>query len=124
MFRRRLLGTPRAVLLAHDQREPQPHHVDAGLEDAAKVEELRLAVRAVIVVHRHLDDAEAGVLNLLHHLEADDAAVLLEVHRVEDRAPHQPEIAVDVAHPQAEEHLDDVVVEAADDDAVPADRTG
>ena len=37
---------------------------------------------------------------------------------VEDRAPHQPEVAVDVAHLQAEHQADDVVVEPADDDAV------
>ena len=40
------------------------------------------------------------------------------VHRVEDRPPHQPEVAVDVAHLQAEQQLDGVVVDAADDDAV------
>ena len=38
--------------------------------------------------------------------------------RVEDRAAHQPEVAVDVAHLQAEQQLDGVVVDAADDDAV------
>ena len=88
------------------------------LTDAAEVEELRLAERAVVVMHRHFDDAEAGVLDLLHHLEADDAARLLEVDALEDRAPHQAEVAVDVAHLQPEQHADDVVVEAADDDAV------
>ena len=35
-----------------------------------------------------------------------------------------PEIAVDVAHRQAEQDLHDVVVEAADEDAVPADPSG
>ena len=63
-----------AVLAADDEDEPQAQHVDARLEDAAEVEELRLAERAMEVVHRHFDDAEAGVLDLLHHLEADDAA--------------------------------------------------
>ena len=92
--------------------------------DAREVEELRLPVRAVVVVHRHLDDREAGVLDLLHHLQADDAAVLLEPHAVEDRPAQHPEVAVDVAHAQAEQHLDDVVIEAADDDAVPADPSG
>ena len=90
----------------------------AGAAQAPEVEELRLAVGAVVVVHRHFGDAEPGVGDLLHHLEADDAAVLFEVDLVEDRSPHQPEVAVDVAHRQAEQELDGVVVDPADDDAV------
>ena len=39
-------------------------------------------------------------------------------HPLEDRPPHQAEIAVDVAHLQAEQQLDGVVIDAADDDAV------
>ena len=69
-------------------------------------------------MHRLLGDAEAGVLELLHHLQADDAAVFFKAHDVEDAPPHQAEIAVDVAHLQAEQHLHDVVVDPADDDAV------
>ena len=61
-----------------DQRDPQLDDVDRGPEQPAEVEELRLAVGAMVVVHRHFGDAEAGVGDLLHHLEADDAAVLLE----------------------------------------------
>ena len=97
---------------------PQLHHVDRRPEDARKVEELRLAVGAMVVMHRMLGDAKAGVLELLHHLQADHAAVLLEAHDVEDAAPHQAEIAVDVAHLQAEQQLHHVVIDAADDDAV------
>ena len=78
-------------------------HVDAGLEDAPEIEELRFAERAVIVMHRHLDDPEARVLDLLHHLDADDAARLLELDPLEDRAPHQAEIAIDVAQLQPEQ---------------------
>ena len=87
---------------AHHERVPQLQHVDARAKDAAEIEELRLAVSAVVVVNRRLDDGEAGVLDFLHHLQADDAAVLLEPHAIEDRAPHQAEIAVDVAHLQPE----------------------
>ena len=106
------------VLAPDDERVPQLHHVDGRAIQPPEVEELRLAVGAVVVVHRHLGDAEAGVRDLLHHLQADDAAVLLEVHGVEDRAAHHAEVAVDVAHLQAEEQLDGVVIDAADDDAV------
>ena len=76
---------------------PQLQHVDTGPEDAAEVEELRAAVRAVIVVHGDLDDPEAGILDLAHQLEADDARVALQLDAIEDLAAHQPEVAVDVA---------------------------
>jgi hypothetical protein len=99
------------VLAPDDQRPPQLQHVDAGAEDAPEVEELRLAVRAVVVVHRHLGDAEAGVLDLLHHLEADDAAVLLERAPSSKMRGASAEVAVHVAHLQAEQQLDRVVVE-------------
>jgi hypothetical protein len=85
---------------ADDQRPPQLQHVDAGAGDAAEVEELRRAVGAVVVMHRHLRDAEARVGDLLHHLQADDAAVLLEMDALEHRPAQQPEVAVDVAHLQ------------------------
>jgi hypothetical protein len=45
------------------------------------IEELRATVRAMVVVHRHLDDAEAGILELAHHLEADDAVSRSSVTR-------------------------------------------
>ncbi len=117
------LGRP-PVCLPHDEREPELHHVHGRAEHAREVEELRMAVRAMVVVNGDLDDRETGVLDLLHHLEADDAAVFLQSHGVEDRAPHKPEVAVDVAHVQPEQRLDDVMVDPADDDAVPADPSG
>ena len=46
------------VLAPDDQREPQLEDVDRGAAQPAEVEELRLAVGAVVVVHRHLGDAE------------------------------------------------------------------
>ena len=98
---------------SHDERDPELHHVDARAVDAGEIEELRLAVRPMVVVNRHLDNPEAGVLDLLHHLQADDAAVLLELHAVENRSAHHPEVAVDVADVQAEQHLDDVVIDRA-----------
>ena len=39
-------------------------------------------------------------------------------------AAHQAEIAVDVAQPQAEQQADDVVIDAADDDAMQRIRRG
>ena len=93
-------------------------HIDRGPENSREVEELRLAEGAVIVMNGNLDDPEAGVVDLLHQLEADDAAGLLQLDALENRTPHQPEIAVDVAHRQAEQDADDVVVDPADHDAV------
>src|SRR5437588_11911600 len=69
-------------------------------------------------MHRHFDDAETGVLNLLHHLDADDPARLDEVDAVEDRAPHQAKITVNVPQPDTDQRTDDMVIDAADDDAV------
>src|SRR5678816_3491451 len=102
----------------HDELNPEFQDIDTGAEDAAEVEELRAAVRAVVVMHRHLDDTEAGVLHLAHQLQADHAAVAIEFHAIEDLAPHQAEVAVDVAHAQREEHLHREVIHAADDDAM------
>ena len=110
-------GAPQ-VLAPDHQRPPQLQHVDAGAGDAPEVEELRGAVRAVVVVHRHLGDAEAGVLELLHHLEADRRRCSSRAAPCRRSAPHQAEVAVDVAHLQPEQALHGVVVDAADDDAV------
>src|SRR5688572_29900814 len=99
----------RALLVQQHEVHPELQYVDAGPEDAAEVEELRVTVRAVIVMHRHFDDPEAGILNLPHHLEADHAGVALEPNAVEDLAPQQPEVAVHITHLKAEQKLDDVV---------------
>ena len=102
----------------HHQFDPELQDVDARAEDSAEVEELRSPVRAVIVMDRHFNDAEAGVLHLAHQLQADHAAVAIELHAIEDLAPHQAEVAVHVAHAQREEHLHREVIHAADDDAM------
>ena len=110
---------PRLITSSYQRRSTSTR----GLGDPAEVEELRFAEGAVIVMHRHLDDAEAGVLDLLHHLEADDAAAFLEVDLLEDRPAHQPEVAVHIADAQAEQEADEMVVDPADDDAVQRIRT-
>src|ERR1044071_8172438 len=94
-----------SVSLSHHERIPELEDVDARAEDAAEIEELRSPVRTVIVMHRHLDDRKPRVLDLLHHLETDDAAVLLEMNLVEDRAAQHPEVAVDVVHAKTEHDL-------------------
>src|SRR5215468_1746052 len=106
------------MLSPHHEPVPEQHEVSTGSEQPVEIEELRLAVRPVEMVHRHFDDAEAVVLDLLHHLDADDAARLLQVDPLEDRTAHQPEIAIDVPELQPEQNADDVMVNAADDNPV------
>src|SRR5207247_2145055 len=106
------------VLAADHELAPEHQQVPAGPEQAPEIEKRGLAERAVVVTHRHLDDAEAAVLNLLHHLDADDPARLFEVDALENGASQQAEIAVDVAQLQAEQEADDVVVDPSDEDAV------
>ena len=101
-----------------DELDPELEHVDARAEDAAEVEELRPAVRPMVVMDGHFHDAEPRILYLAHQLEADHAAVAIEFHAVEDLAPHQAEVAVNVAHAQGEEQLHREVVDPPDDDAV------
>src|SRR5262245_23492251 len=96
------------VLAANDQSPPQFHHVDGRPEDTPEIEELRLAMGAMVMVDRRFRDTESRVLEFLHHLQADDAAVLLEPDHVEDSAAHQSKIAIDVANLQTEEQLDRV----------------
>ena len=98
------------VFPTHDKADPEPHDVERCARDAWEVEELRHAVRAVVMVYRDLSDPKARVLDLLHHLEADDAAAFLESDAIEDGPPQQAEVAVDVAQPQAEQELHHVVV--------------
>src|SRR5262245_64595567 len=106
------------MLSPHDERVPEQHEIPARSEQPAEVEELRPAVRSVEMMDGHFDDAEAVVLNLLHHLDANDAARFLQVDPLENRAAHQPEITIHVAQGQAEQDADDVMVAAPDDDAV------
>ena len=106
--------------VAHDvQLPPEPEDVHAGREEPAEVEELRPAVDAVVVVDREVDEAEAGPLELLHELEADDAARVLQRDRLEGRAAHEAEVAVDVPDPELEEEPHQDEVDLPDDDPVP-----
>src|SRR5499426_2172711 len=85
------------MLALHYQLPPQPGHMRNDSAETAEVEELALAIGAVVVMHRHLGEAKAGVLELLDEFEADRAVGRLQVDHVEDLAAEQPEVAVDVA---------------------------
>src|SRR5574341_1122673 len=107
------------MFLADHKLHPQPGEVEGDAGDAAEVEELRFAVGTVIVRHTSLHDLEAIVLSLLHHLDADHAAVAGEGDALEDAAADQAEVAVHVAQAQAEGDLDHVMIDASDQLAIP-----
>ncbi len=69
-------------------------------------------------MHRHFGNPESRILDLLHHLQADDAAALLEAHAVENRPPQEAEVAIDVAYVQSEQRFHRMVIDTADDDPV------
>src|SRR4030095_16130375 len=111
-------GRVRASTTEHDELHPQPHHVDARPEHPPEVEELRAPVEPVVMVHWNFDDAKTGILNLAHHLQADDAGILFQRYPIEDLAPQQPEIASTVPDAKPEQELDRVVGDACDDEGV------
>src|SRR4029078_3336313 len=113
--RLRLFDCP-AMGAAHYERVPQLQDIDTGTKYAREIEKPRLAVRAMGVMHGHFDNLDPCILDLLHHLQADDAAVLLETYAVEDRPPEQAEITIDVAHVETEQCFHRVVIDTSDDD--------
>ena len=72
-------------------------------EETAEVEELGLSGDAVVVVDREIHEAEAGELELLDELEADDAARVPQLEQAQRRPADQPEVAVHVAHVELEQ---------------------
>jgi hypothetical protein len=50
------------VLAADDEDEPELHDVTDGPDQATEVEELRTAVRPVVMVYRYLRGPKPGVL--------------------------------------------------------------
>jgi len=103
----------------HHEVEPQPRQLQGGAGDVRQPEELRLPVRAEVVVHRHLDELGARLLEPPHELHADDSRARVQRVGHEQRPPEQAEVAVGVTLVQPEGQLHHVVVDAADDLAVP-----
>jgi non-ribosomal peptide synthetase component F len=89
---------------------------NGDLFDSSRIE--RLSGHFATLLETALDDPEARVSDFLHHLQTDHAAGFLESDAVEDRSPHQPEIAVYVPHVKTKQQRNRMVVNAADDDAV------
>ena len=77
--------------------DPKPAELPYHARNACEIEKLRLAVGALEVMDGHFDHAKPSALYFHHHLGANDAAVALQVHCIEDAAPDQAKVAVHVA---------------------------
>src|SRR5215211_1681214 len=94
----------------HDHPPPQAQKLQHAASDRRESEELRAAVRAEVVMHRRLDETRACTLKPVHHLDTDDTARRSESRISGQASTEQPEVAVRVAHAQAEHEPHDVVV--------------
>ena len=98
---------------------PQRQQLADAAGDRRQAEELRLAGRAEVVVHGSLDEPRAGSMKRSHHLHADHSGRRRQ-RTIDDQLPAEhAEVAVGVAHLQAEQSLDHVVIAATDHLAVP-----
>src|SRR6476660_4391563 len=93
---------------------PQLQQLNRAAGDRRQTEELRLAVRTAVVVHRHLDEAGTRTIERSHHLDADHAGGRCQRSIDDQLTAEHAEVTVRVAHGEVEQQLDDVVVEAAD----------
>src|SRR4051794_32706437 len=109
----------RASTSTYHHVPPQLHQLHRAAGDRRQPEELRLTRWPEVVVHGKLDEACAGAVEGSHHLDADDAGRRCQRTIDEELAAEHSKVAVGVAHVQVEEQLDDVVVEPADQLAVP-----
>src|ERR1043166_2350191 len=109
---------PSVVSAQYHKSPPQAQDANSNGEDTAKVEKLRPPILPVVVMHAHLHEPASGVLHLLHHLQADDSAVLRQMDALEHGPSDQPEIAVHVSDPKAEHQLHHPMVNLSDYDAM------
>src|SRR4051812_36130998 len=75
---------------------PQFHELQRTAGNRRQPEELRLAGRTEVVVHRELDEARAGAVEGSHHLDADDPGRRCQRTIDEQLAAEHPEVAVGV----------------------------
>src|SRR5262245_8162484 len=106
------------VLALHDEPPPPAEQGEQRGGDPCDVEELRVAVLPVPVMHRHFDEQQPRVLHLLHQLDGDATGRGLEHQALQYAAPHDAEVAVYVSDPETKGELDGVLVDEADHDAV------
>ncbi len=92
--------------------------MDGHPAEAVEVEELAFAVSAMEMMDRHLDEPAANVLELANHFDADGARGRFERDGGEGTAPDEAEIAIHIAQPNAEQEPGELVIEAADHNAM------
>ena len=93
--------------------------LDEGGGEGFDAEELRAAMLAGEVGDGEFDHLHAGAFEHGDEFDADGAAGGAEGLAGEERAADEAEIAVDVAEADAEEEAGELVVNLADEDAVP-----
>ena len=98
---------------------PQRHQLLRRAGDGGDAEELRPPVRARVMADADLDEAHADPVEGVHHLDADHARRRRQLDLLHHPRVDEAEVAVGVADRQAEQELDDVVVRATDQLAVP-----
>src|ERR1019366_3027320 len=109
---------PSGCSLQDHQPYPQPNELRERDRQRAQAEELRLPMQPGIVVYSDLRHHAAAQFQFAHQLDADGSAGGSEVNSVQQLAPNQTVVAVDVADPNAEEQARAEVVEVTDPDAV------
>src|SRR5262245_58856178 len=88
-------------------------------QQGVQAEELRTAVQPRIVVNAHFHHCAAAQLNAAHQFHADASRIRPEIERLEDAAPYQPEVAIDVAQSDSAQRPRKAVIEPSDTDPVP-----
>ena len=94
--------------LFHNQIPPQSHELFRGFDEARKIEELGLAVGAMVMVDRHFLESKSEILELFHHFETDGAGGGGEIHLVENGPAHETVVAIHVTQAESEKEPDDV----------------
>src|SRR5262245_16159837 len=82
-------------------------------------EEFTGAVHPWVVTHRNFSHSESGLLELLGHFHANDAAFGLQRDRIEDPPAEQAEVAIHIADRQTKCPPHRTPVDPSDDDTVP-----
>ena len=106
------------MLFFHDQSPPEGHELFGGFDEALKIEELGLAVGAMVMVNRDFFELEPQILKLFHHLEADGAGGGSEIDFVEDGPANEPVVAIHITQPESKKEAHDRVIEPSDQDSM------
>src|SRR6185503_11402150 len=82
-------------------------------------EKLAAAVQTRIMMHAHLDHSMRAQLELPHQLHADRSAGRRKPDLIEQRAPDEPKVAVDIPEPYPEDQPREAIVDVPNHNAPP-----